>query len=134
MTARRGSLRFKIVRFAREPRVYGTHLLSVWRVTLRSASIAGRAVFAVALLFIAGTLGAQVWRVGAENVRLHQAIIAAERDNGRIARSADNLSVRVHKLHDPEYLVPLIHEQLGLTKPHEIFVQVKGQTALPAQQ
>jgi len=34
-------------------------------------------------------------------------------------------------LHDPDYLVPLIHEQLGLVKPHEVFIVVSPSAAAP---
>jgi len=133
MTARRGSLRYKIVRFAREPRESGKRIAHSWRVAIRGAAIAGQAIFAVALLFVGGTIGAQVWRVGAENVRLHRQIVETERENAALQRSQQNLSSRIQKLHAPEYLVPLIHEQLGLTKPHEIFVEIQP-SPVPAPQ
>lgn len=124
MTARRGSLRYKIVRFAREPRAYGKRVAHGWGMALRGATLAGQAIFALALLFVGVSIGAQVWRVAAENVRLHHQIVSAERDNAALERNSANLTARIHKLHNPEYLVPLIHEQLGLTKPHEIFVEL----------
>ena len=133
MTARRGSLRYKIVRFAREPRAHSQLLARTWRIAVRSAALAGQAIFAVALLFVAGTIGVQVWRVGTENARLHNQIVAAQRENAALERSSQNLSARIQKLHDPEYLVPLIHEDLGLTKPHEIFVELKQPQPLPVQ-
>ncbi len=133
MTARRGSLRYKIVRFAREPHASDKRMAHTWRLLRRTATLAGRAVFAIALLFVGGTVGAQVWRVGAENVRLHNQTVAALRENVILENNSQNLTARIQKLHDPEYLVPLIHEQLGLTKPHEIFVELKPQPELPPQ-
>ena len=131
MTARRGSLRYKIVRLARAPHGPRQGLGRGWRVAVRAAALAGRAVFALAVLFIAGTLAAQVWRVGQENVQLHDQIVRTQQENQALAAQSAHLSDRISKLHDPEYLVPLIHEQLGLTKPNEIFVDFQPEPAQP---
>ena len=129
MTARRGSLRYKIVRFAREPRVRGQRIAPSWRVAVRAAALAGRAIFALALLLVAGAIAAQTWRVGSENIQLHNQIVREQRENNSLQLNSARLSERIQKLHNPEYLVPLIHEQLGLTKPNEIFVEVQPQPA-----
>lgn len=134
MTARRGSLRHKIVRFtqARSNRAEQTskHLHSA-RV---AALIAGRGLMLVAALFISVTAGAQVWHVAMRNVALHQQISQVEGENATLQAQNDKLVARVGHLHDPEYLVPLIHEQLGLAKPNEVFIEVAPSTPAPAAQ
>ena len=130
MTARRGSLSYKIVRLARRrrsPEASGSRFLR------RAGLVAGRGIMLAALLCLSLTVGAQVWRVGMRNVALHQQIVQMDKDNANLQASNDELAVRVTRLHDPEYLVPLIHEQLGLTKPNEVFIEVTPPTPLPAQ-
>jgi cell division protein FtsB len=87
---------------------------------------------ALAVVFVSGTIAVQIWHVGERNVQLHQQIGQMERGNANLQVTNDKLRTRVDRLHDPEYLVPLIHEQLGLTKPHEIFVEVTQATPEPA--
>lgn len=130
MTARRGSLSYKIVRLTRARRSRET---SGSRFLRKAALIAGRGVMAAAILCLTVTIGAQVWQVGMRNVALHQQIVQVERENASLQASNDQLAVRVSRLHDPEFLVPLIHEQLGLTKPNEVFIEVTPSTPLPAQ-
>ena len=52
-------------------------------------------------------------------------IVALEKRNADLAASSSALQKQIKALHDPEYLVPFIHEQLGLTKPHEVFIVVQ---------
>ena len=124
MTARRGSLRYKIVSFARSPRTRVQRMSKTWRLAFRSAVVAGRSIAAVAILGVVATIGAQIWRASDQNMHLHRQIVQVQRQNESLERTTQNLTTRIQLLHDPEYVVPLIHEQLGLTKPHEIFVQV----------
>ncbi|HEV2878139.1 MAG TPA: septum formation initiator family protein [Candidatus Eremiobacteraceae bacterium] len=131
MTARRGSLHYKIVRLARVPRAQAGSPKR-WRFLRIAARIAGRCVMALAVVFVSGTIAVQIWHVGERNVQLHQQIGQMERGNANLQVTNDKLRTRVDRLHDPEYLVPLIHEQLGLTKPHEIFVEVTQATPEPA--
>ncbi|MBC5806193.1 MAG: FtsB family cell division protein [Candidatus Eremiobacter antarcticus] len=132
MTARRGSLSFKIVRFARSPRAQRQNLSRPWRVALRSASIAGRSLVVLAAVFIAGTFTVQIWRVGAQNMRLHDQIATTQRQNEHLRETTQRLEARIRRLHNPDYLVPLIHEQLGLAKPKEVFIEVKPAPIAPA--
>ncbi len=88
----------------------------------------------VAALFISVTAGAQVWHVAMRNVALHQQISQVEGENATLQAQNDKLVARVGHLHDPEYLVPLIHEQLGLAKPNEVFIEVAPSTPAPAAQ
>jgi cell division protein FtsB len=120
LTARRGSLRHKAVRLARAP----AH--APWRAAVaRVSGIAMRfALLAVALAIVVAC-GLQAWRVGAESYRLHKQIVALEKRNADLAASSISLKTEIKALHDPEYLVPMIHEQLGLTKPHEVFIVVQ---------
>jgi cell division protein FtsB len=125
MSARRGSFRFKAVRLARAP------LRAPWRAAFtRAGSIAMRCAMAAAVAALTLACGLQAWRVGAESYRLHKQISALELRNADLAASSASLRTEVKALHDPEYLVPLIHEQLGLTKPHEVFIVV--QTPAPS--
>ena len=125
MTARRGSFGFKAVRLARAP------VHAPWRAAVsRVSTIAARCALAAGALAIVIACGLQAWRIGAESYRLHKQIVALEKRNANLAASSSALRVQIKALHDPEYLVPLIHEQLGLTKPHEVFIVV--QTPPPA--
>jgi len=125
MTARRGSLRYKIVRLARTPRARDERIARGWRIAMRTLGLGGRVIVTLAIFAIVATLGVQVWRVGAQNVQLHRQIVRAERDNEALASASARLSDRISKLQNPEYLVPLIHEQLGLAKPNEIFIELQ---------
>lgn len=131
MTPRRGSLHYKIVRLARVPRSHAGQPPKRWRAARLAATIGGRALLALAVLFVSGTIAVQIWHVGARNILLQQQIAQVERDNAGLQGANDKLATRVDRLHDPEYLVPLIHEQLGLAKPHEVFVEVTQATPAP---
>jgi len=132
MTARRGSLRHKIVRLARARAASGSsHRLRVARI---AAAIAGRVLLVLVALFVSATVGAQVYRVAVRNVALHEQIAQVESDNQKLAAENEKLALRVVHLQDPEFLVPLIHEQLGLTKPNEVFIEVAPSTPAPADQ
>ena len=87
---------------------------------------------AIAILFVSGTIGVQIWHAGERNVRLHEQINNMELGNTNLQIANDKLATRIERLHDPEFLVPLIHEQLGLAKPHEIFIEVTQATPEPA--
>lgn len=75
-----------------------------------------------------------MWHVAMRNIALHQQIAQVEDENAAMEAQNEKLAVRVGHLHDPEYLVPLIHEQLGLTKPNEVFIEVAPSTPAPAAQ
>jgi len=123
MTARRGSLRFKVKRLARAPLARGAS--PVWRRRLGMwTHLASRVVVGAAILAIAGAFGAQTWRIAAENYRLHRQISTVEQHNVALGSDAVRLQREISLLHDPDYLVPLIHEQLGLVKPHEVFIVI----------
>ena len=124
MTARRGSLRFKVKRFAADG--FGrTAVPAAWQKRLILwTRFASRLVVGAAILAVAGAFGAQTWRVAAENLRLHKQIVSVERRNGELTADSGRLKHEITLLHDPDYLVPLIHEQLGLVKPHEVFIVV----------
>ncbi|MDQ2818602.1 MAG: septum formation initiator family protein [Candidatus Eremiobacteraeota bacterium] len=125
MTARRGSLRFKVVRFARDP-LPEDRPAARWRpLALWALVVAGRCTVTIAAALVAATIGTQVWRVAGENIRLHRQIVAVQGQNRLLRAQSAHLSEQVRLLHYPEYLVPLIHEQLGLAKPHEVFITVK---------
>jgi cell division protein FtsB len=130
MTARRGSLRHKIVRLARvrSASANAGHL----RIARIAAAIAGRGLVALVALFVSVTVATQVYHVAVRNVALRQQIAQVEGDNARLAAENQKLATRVVHLADPEYLVPLIHEQLGLTKPNEVFIEVAPSTPAPA--
>jgi cell division protein FtsB len=125
LTARRGSFRYKAARLARAP------IHAPWRAAVaRVSMIVARCALVAGGVVIFAACGLQAWRVGAESYRLHKQIVALEQRNANLAASSIALKTQIKKLHDPEYLVPLIHEQLGLTKPHEVFIVV--QTPAPA--
>ena len=122
---RRGSLGYKAVRLARAP------VHAPWRAAVsRFGMIVGRCALVAGAIAIFAACGLQAWRVGAESYRLHKQIVALEVRNANLAASSMALKTQIKALHDPEYLVPLIHEQLGLTKPHEVFIVV--QTPAPS--
>ena len=134
MTARRGSLHYKIVRLASARRARSLASSKRWRIARFAAGIAGRSFTALAIVFVSGTIAVQIYHASARNVALHQQIVQLERGNANLQVTNDKLTTRIVRLHDPEYLVPLIHEQLGLAKPNEVFVQVIQATPLPAPQ
>lgn len=79
----------------------------------------------LAAVFVVGTFGVQIWRVGAENMRLHNAIANTEAQNEHLRATTQRLETRIQRLHNPDYLVPLIHEQLGQALPNEVFIEVQ---------
>ena len=132
MTARRGSLQYKIVRLARVPSATADASAKRGRFITIAARIAGRSLMVIAVLCVIGTIGVQIWHAAERNVQLHEQIATMERGNADLQVTNDKLATRVERLHDPEYLVPLIHEQLGLAKPHEVFIEVTQATPEPA--
>jgi cell division protein FtsB len=132
MTARRGSLGFKVARMARAPLGHGAGPQKLRRRLARWSIVASRVLmWSVAALFVF-SVGSGFWRVGAENYRLHRQVDAVERRNDALVADATRLSREATLLHDPDYLVPLIHEQLGLVKPHEIFIVISPTPAADA--
>jgi len=124
MTARRGSLRFKVTRLASD-RLGRNSTSSDWQRRLtRWTRFASLLVIGAASLLLAGAFGVQTVRVAAENYRLHKQIVSVERRNDTLVADSARLQRQIVLLHDPDYLVPLIHEQLGLVKPHEVFIVV----------
>jgi len=130
MTPRRGSLTHKIIRLARAPRGDGRPSRSR-RVAVLAATVAGRLLVVLVALFVSGTIAVQIWHAGVRNAELHGQIRDIEAQNADLTGANAKLQTRVVRLHDPEYLVPIIHEQLGLTKPHEVFIQVTQATPAP---
>jgi len=131
MTARRGSLRFKIKRIAAQ-RVGTAAKPPRWRKRLVLwTRLGSRLVVGAAVLALAGAFGAQTYRVAAENYRLHVQIDDVEHRNTALSADAVRMEKQIVLLHDPDYLVPLIHEQLGLVKPHEVFIVVAPASASP---
>jgi cell division protein FtsB len=124
MTARRGSLRFKVARFAGRPFRDRKRTAGIAQRLGRVARAAMRIVVAADVLFVAGAFGTQMWRVGEQSYHLRQQIDGVERRNVALAQDSAQLRRRIDLLHDPDFLVPLIHEQLGLVKPHEVFFEV----------
>ncbi len=123
MTARRGSLRYRVARLTKAPRKGGVSS-PLQRRLARWTSLASRLVVGAAILLLAGAFGAQTYRVAAENYRLHKQVVSVERRNDALVAESAHLQREIVLLHDPDYLVPLIHEQLGLVKPHEVFIVV----------
>jgi cell division protein FtsB len=132
MTARRGSLQYKIIRLARTPRAHADAPPKHRRFARIAAAIAGRSLMVLAVLFVSAAVAVQIWHAGARNMQLHEQTGQVERDNTALQAENKKLATRVERLRDPEYLVPLIHEQLGLAKPHEVFVEVTQTAASPA--
>jgi cell division protein FtsB len=130
MTARRGSFRYKVTRLARAPLGRGAKSVAWKRRLTIWTRIASRIVSAAAAVFLVSAFGAQMWHVGAANYRLHKQIEAVERRNDVLSAESVKLARQVVLLHDPDFLVPLIHEQLGLVKPHEVFIVI-GPTPAP---
>ncbi len=102
----------------RAARVARERRLTAWMVA------AGRAIAAIVVLLIAVSFGNQAWRIGYQNYQLHQQIAVMETQNRTLDAQAVTLRREILYSHNPEYLVPLIHEQLGLTKPNEVFIQI----------
>jgi cell division protein FtsB len=94
------------------------------RTMLRVMSVAGRALGFAAVLLIAASFSVQAWRVGYQNYQLHKQIDVIEQQNDKLAVDSVHLRRDIILSRDPQYLVPLIHEQLGLTKPGEVFIQI----------
>ncbi len=132
MTARRGSLRYKVVRLTRARAASGS--LSRMRVARIAATVAGRGLLVLVALFVSVMIAAQVYRVAVRNIALRGQIAQVEDQNQRLGAENQKLALRVVHLQDPEYLVPLIHEQLGLTKPNEVFIEVAPSTPAPQAQ
>ncbi len=91
---------------------------------LRIMSAAGRSIAFMAVLLIAASFSMQAWRVGYQNYQLHKQIESVEEQNRQLEARSAKLRLDIVLSRDPEHLVPLIHEQLGLTKPNEVFIQV----------
>jgi cell division protein FtsB len=132
MTARRGSFGFKVARIARAPLGRGAGSQKLRRRLARWSIIASRLlVWSAAALFVF-SVGSGFWRVGAENYRLHRQVDAVERHNAALVADSVRLKRQAALLHDPDYLVPFIHEQLGLVKPHEVFIVISPTPAADA--
>jgi cell division protein FtsB len=84
-----------------------------------------RLVAGAAALFLVGAFGAQMWHVGVQSYHLHKQIVSVEDRNASLQTQSVKLSRQIQLLHNPDYLVPLIHEQLGLVKPHEVFIELQ---------
>jgi cell division protein FtsB len=123
MTVRRGSVGFTISRMAAKPFSGGSRKHRE-RTMLRWMSAAGRALVLATVLLIAASFSVQAWRVGYQNYQLHKQIDAIEQQNDKLAADSVQLNRAIILSRNPEYLVPLIHEQLGLTKPGEVFIQI----------
>ena len=120
---RRGSLGFRISRLAGKPLGRGARKQRE-RSMIRVMSAAGRALALTAVVLIAASFSVQAWHVGYQNYQLHKQIDAVEEQNRQLTAQSVSLRRDIILSHNPEYLVPLIHEQLGLTKPREVFIQI----------
>lgn len=120
---RRGSFGFKLSRLAATPLGGGARKQRE-RKMVRVMSTAGRIVALAAVLLVVASFSGQAWRIGYQNYQLHKQIDTVEEQNRQLTASSVRLRRDIILSRDPEYLVPLIHEQLGLTKPHEVFIQV----------
>lgn len=125
MTARRGSLRFKVTRIAALRGADGSRRgasspAAKWQ---RAMNLSGRVLAASVVTLAALTFAVQAWRIGYQNYQLHQQVVAVENENQALRRQSVTLRREIYLSRNPEYLVPLIHEQLGLAKPHEVFVR-----------
>lgn len=120
---RRGSFGFKLSRLAATPLGGGARKQRE-RKMVRVMSTAGRIVALAAVLLVVASFSGQAWRIGHQNYQLHKQIDTVEDQNRQLTASSVRLRRDIILSRDPEYLVPLIHEQLGLTKPHEVFIQV----------
>ncbi len=131
MTARRGSLRFRVTRLARAPLRTDDRFVKWKRIAATALIITGRCLAVVAAVLVATTIATQVWRVAKESHRLDQQILVAEKKNGTLKTQSVDLAKEIKSLHNVEYLVPLIHEQLGLGKRHEVFISVQTPAPQP---
>ena len=91
---------------------------------MRLMSVMGRVILVLTVTLIAASFSVQAWRVGYQNYQLHTQIDSVEQQNDKLAADSVHLRRDIILSRNPEYLVPLIHEQLGLTKPGEIFIQI----------
>ena len=91
---------------------------------MRFMSVTGRTIAFLAVLLIAASFSVQAWRIGYQNYQLHKQIDTIEQQNDKLAADSVQLRRDIILSRNPEYLVPLIHEQLGLTKPGEVFIQI----------
>ena len=124
MTARRGSFAFRVIKAARAPFADSSASRTLRMRLGRWAVVGSRVLLSgVAAIFLF-SVGSGFWRVGMENYRLHRQVEATEARNAALTADAARLTRESVLLHDPDYLVPLIHEELGLVKPHEVFIVV----------
>lgn len=129
MTARRGSLAFKVTRLASgRGRGRAAELQARLR---RAMHVGGRIIFVGAISLLVLTFGAQAWRIGYADYQLHRQVVALEAANRVLQNEGVTLRKEIYLARDPEYLVPLIHEQLGLAKPHEVFVRFETVDSVP---
>lgn len=122
---RRGSVGFAISRLASKP--FGASRegrVRRERWMMRLMSVTGRVLLLVTVALIAASFSVQAWRIGYQNYQLHRQIDTIERQNDKLAAETVHLRRDIILSRNPEYLVPLIHEQLGLTKPGEVFIQI----------
>jgi cell division protein FtsB len=120
---RRGSLGFKVSRIAGKPAGRAARIARAKRWN-RWLNAAGRIVVLATVLLVGAAFGTQAWHIGYQNYQLHKQIDAVESQNRALEARSVTLRKQILYSHNPEYLVPLIHEQLGLTKPNEVFIQI----------
>jgi cell division protein FtsB len=127
LTVRRGKLKRTIDRLA--GRTLGRAARRQReRSMVRVMGIAGRVLGMAAALLVIASFSVQAWRIGSANYSLHRQIDQVEDQNRQLAADSVKLREDIILSRNPEYLVPLIHEQLGLTKPHEVFIEVAPST------
>ena len=97
------------------------------RSMVRVMAIAGRVLGLAAALLVIVSFSVQAWRVGSANYNLHREIDQVEDQNRQLSSDTVKLREDIILSRNPEYLVPLIHEQLGLTRPREVFIEVAPQ-------
>jgi cell division protein FtsB len=124
MTARRGSFRFKVTRLASKRLGRDASPTPLRKRVTRWLRFSALLAVGAIILFTVGAFALQTGRVAAENYRLHKQIVSTERRNDALVADSARLRREITLLHDPDYLVPLIHEQLGLVKPHEVFIVI----------
>jgi len=133
MTARRGSLRHAVTRWVGQARPLDPRSNNGFQRGLqRATSIIGRTLAFVVVTLIAVMIGIQTWRVGYADYQLHKQITAIESDNRNLTAQSVTLRRELLLSRNPEYLVPLIHEQLGLAKPREVFVRLEPESIAPS--
>jgi len=125
MTARRGSLRFKVARLAAGGSFSdgGRNAAGIYAWLQRATIVSGRLLACAAVALVVATFGAQAVRVAYANYQLREQILASENQNRSLAARIVTLRRQIMLSRNPEYLVPLVHEQLGLAKPREVFVR-----------